>query len=584
MSDRASDRWAVRAAAPLVAAFTLALMVLTEPSLTIGWDEGYTLGREARVRSWFRAVYDPPAFARSWTPPSPADELVGDTRPAPRADQVDSRAKLFSADALAWFWPFAREEPHGHPPFYAIVGMVGDLLAPNWPTLPRARLGPMIAFSLAAGGIFAAFRRRWGAWPATMAAGAWALQPQMFALGHYAGYDALLSALWVGAILAFARAVESPVGWAERPALTQGPKAEGGRPPRWGWAVLFGVSCGWAADTKLTGWFLPFPFLAWTALTRSRRGARTLAVGGAVAALVLFAFNPAWWADPIGGVAGFFRSNLSRGQTIPIQVLFLGDVYRTPNQSLPWYNTLVWTAIATPVGFLAFAIAGAVRSVKLRDPMATLAVGNWLFVLLLRALPNTPGHDGIRLFLPAFGCLALAAGVGAAWAVEAWGRWGKALVAAALAEGLVSVAVIMPVPLSYFSPIVGGLPGAARLGMEPTYFWDALTDDALERLHSRVKAGENVRFANYPTSWLHLRKVGKLRVDFLPSSSVRPSYYVLQNRPGIFRPEDRRLVEAFGADPRNVLCEKFGVPLVWLFTAEQVGTLTRGGAPNGGAP
>ena len=24
---------------------------------------------------------------------------------------------------LAWFWPFAREEPHGHPPFYALLGV-----------------------------------------------------------------------------------------------------------------------------------------------------------------------------------------------------------------------------------------------------------------------------------------------------------------------------------------------------------------------------------------------------------------------------------------------------------------------------
>ena len=36
---------------------------------------------------------------------------------------------------------------------------------------------------------------------------------------------------------------------------------------------------------------------------------------------------------------------------------------------------------------------------------------------------------------------------------------------------------MMPVPLSYFSPIVGGLPGATALGMEPTYYWDGLDSD-----------------------------------------------------------------------------------------------------------
>lgn len=571
-------RWLSRSAAPLVAAGTLALMVLTEPFLAIGWDEGYTLGREARVRAWFQAISDPSGFARTWTPPGRNQELVSDARTPPRAEEIDSRAKLFSPRVLAWFWPFAREEPHGHPPFYAIVGLTGDALTPSWNELSRARLGPMIAFSIASGAIFAAFRRRWGAWPAAMAAGAWILQPQMFALGHYAGYDAILSALWVGAILAFAQAFE--IAEKEGPSESPTPSP----PSRWAWVVVFGILCGWAADTKLTGWFLPFPFLAWTALARSRRGLWILLAGGVVAVVTLYAFNPPWWGDPIGGPIRFFRSNLSRGETIPIPVLFLGRVVLTPRESLPWYNTLVWTAIATPVGFLLFAIAGAARSTGLRkspDPLPVLAAGHWLFLLVLRALPHTPGHDGVRQFLPAFGCLALVAGGGAAWTVTRFGRWGKALVALALAEGAISVAVMMPVPLSYYSPIVGGLPGAARLGMESTYFWDALTDDALESLHRRVRPGQNVRFATYPTAWLHLQKTGKLRVDFWPSASVRPSFYVLQNRPGAFRPVDRLLVARFGADPKNILSEKLGVPLVWMFPYEAVEAVQR---PSGGPP
>jgi hypothetical protein len=49
---------------------------------------------------------------------------------------------------IEWFWPFGREEPHSHPPFYALVGLTSDGLAPSWGLLPRARLGPMIVFSL----------------------------------------------------------------------------------------------------------------------------------------------------------------------------------------------------------------------------------------------------------------------------------------------------------------------------------------------------------------------------------------------------------------------------------------------------
>ena len=59
-----------------VAIATLALMIATEPRLAIVWDEGYTLGREARIRAWFRALRDPKEFARTWQPP--AVELVQD--------------------------------------------------------------------------------------------------------------------------------------------------------------------------------------------------------------------------------------------------------------------------------------------------------------------------------------------------------------------------------------------------------------------------------------------------------------------------------------------------------------------------
>ena len=47
------------------------------------------------------------------------------------------------------------------------------------------------------------------------------------------------------------------------------------------------------------------------------------------------------------------------------------------------------------------------------EPIGLLIAGHWTFLMLLRALPHTPGHDGVRLFLPAFGVLALLGGLGA---------------------------------------------------------------------------------------------------------------------------------------------------------------------------
>jgi hypothetical protein len=545
-------RWTRRAQGFAVALATLALMLATEPKLAIVWDEGYTLGRENRIRLWFQALNDPARFADAWVPPRPFEELVQQDSPPPRADQINTRAKLFAPAVLGWFWPFAREEPHGHPPFYALVGLIGDAVVPTWADLPRARFGPILVFSLTAGTLFSVVARRHGRWAGAATAGAWVLQPQLFGHAHYAAYDALLTCLWVNAIMAFWLAVE--------PGTLGSPRTR----PRWGWAVVLGILFGWAADTKLTGWFLPLPFLAWAILYRSKPAIRTALIAAPVALITLYLFNPGWWSNPVGGVDRFLRSNLGRGKSIPILVEFLGTAYNTPVESLPWYNTLVWTAIATPVGFLVLALVGSIRAIRRAkvEPFGLLVLGHWAFLLALRALPHTPGHDGVRLFLPAFGVLAILAGQGAAWIIERSERWGRIVVGAVLIEGIASVLIMMPVPLSYYSPIVGGLPGATRLGMEPTYYWDALTDDALAFLNARTAPGQAVQFATFPHSFLDLRRTGRLVAPIAPIERGVPAWYVVQNRPGAMRAEDRALVERGGA---AYVYRKLGVPLLWIF-------------------
>ncbi|CAN5890095.1 hypothetical protein BH23PLA1_BH23PLA1_05640 [soil metagenome] len=538
----------------------LVVLLVTEPFLAIVWDEGYTLGREARVRAWFRALADPEAFSENWRPPT--IELVQPDREPPpgRApvrpptrEQVGTRAGLLEPGVIAWFWPFAREEPHGHPPFYAIIGLVGDVLTPWRTDLDRARLGPMIVFSLVAGGIYGFIARRYGRGPALLAVTAWLFQPRLFAHAHYAAYDALLTSLWVGAILAFALAVERP-----------------GKAPRWGWVLGFGGIGGLAAATKFTAWFLPLPFLAWTVMYGDRRGLLTLLASAPAAALTVFACIPIWWADPIDGLGRFFESNLSRAETIVIATQFLGTVYQTPVESLPWYNTIVWTVLVTPVGLLALAMVGVVRSLRRfgSERFGVLVVGHWAFLLILRALPNVPGHDGVRLFLPAFGCLALASGLGAAWVLEGSRKWGRVILGAAILEGVLSVALMMPVPLSYYSPLAGGLPGAARLGMEPTYYWDALTPEVLDWLNENTPPGQAVAFANYSTSWLYLRQTGQIKVPvFSPHEQAPIAWYIVQNRPGNRTERDQALIRS--GRPEKVF-EKWGVPLIWVFSRDQV--------------
>ncbi len=555
-TNKSSTRTGVVRGGLAVAVLSFVFMVATEPLLPIVWDEGFVLIRLVRVRSWILAVRDPEGFASAWNPRGFAT-VIEDRISPPRVSQLNTRSKLFSQRVLAWFWPFAREEPNGHPPLYALLALIGDILTPGRNDLSRARLGAMLLFASTSGAVFASLASRRGVWPGALGASAFVLSPQLFAMGHYAHYDAPLACLWVGAVLAFAEAAID----------TQTTVKPARRSPRWGWAILFGVLLGAAAGTKLTGWLLPLPFLLWTAIYRERKGALALALGGAIAAATVYAITPPWWPAPLEGLIGFFHSNLTRAETTPIRIQFLGTVYVSPNQSLPWYNTLVWTIAASPVGFLAWALVGAARSARNpADRFATLAVISWLFLLVLRALPHTPAHDGVRQILPAFGALALVAGLGVP---DRPVLWLKGLISAAILEGAVSIAVMMPVPLSYFSPAVGGLPGATWLGFEPTYYWDTLTPGVLDWLNRQTAPGRSIAFSGTPFSYFYLKKTGQLRPVALPFDRSLPwQWYLMQNRPGGMDSLDRALIARHG-DRRRLLV-KLGVPLVWAFERGEV--------------
>ena len=137
----------------------------------------------------------------------------------------------------------------------------------------------------------------------------------------------------------------------------------------------------------------------------------------AIAAVVLFALIPPWWTDPIGGVDPVppFEPRTA-SKTIPIKIQFLGTVYDTPEAVAP----LVQHARLDGAGdarsdswSLGLLGLGGGRGPATDEPIGLLIAGHWAFLMILRALPHTPGHDGVRLFLPAFGILALLGGLGA---------------------------------------------------------------------------------------------------------------------------------------------------------------------------
>jgi len=491
----------------LLGVATAGLLLATAPGLPMVWDEGSAVTRSEGILRW----------VRRWRP----------------SDPWGQQARPWTAEAIDEDWPFVTRI-EGHPAGYGILIAAGRSLGAGWlDPLTAARLGPILFFALAAGALGAWMTARFSPTAAVLGVGAMVLMPRLFAHAHFASFDGPLTAGWVLALVTFDAARR-----------------------RARFLVPFGLVLGATLSMKATGWIAPVPLVAWTLLAHDRAGFRVLLIGLPVALATFYAVDPPLWHDPIDGVLEFFRLNLDRaaqGWNIPTQ--FLGEIYHL-GRPLPWYNTLLWTAVSVPLPLLALVVVGLVavwRRPDWQGPGGLLVLGA-ATLLVVRALPGTPPHDGVRQFLPSFAPLAALAGLGAAWLLERAGTpseayharaaWTARLTVAAIYVGsATSLVWYAPQWLSYYNLLIGGLPGATAAGMEPTYYWDALDGDVLAWLDEHTPPGEKIRFAAGATESLDwMRRWGKLRRGFRPEEPGAFRWYVLQQRPSAHSDADRSLL------------------------------------------
>jgi hypothetical protein len=504
-----------RLAAVAIGFAALLALLTTSRDYGMVWDEGHSIRRERMLADWFTWLINPPSHR--------------------------SRAEAFSRRNLEIYWPFSREEPDGHPPFYALLGLAGWAIARGlFPPLTAYRFGPMVLCAATTGVVFLYIKRKFGWIGGLMSAGAILLIPRSFSQAHYAHYDMPMSCLWLLAQIAFSKSLTSRR-----------------------WVLPYGLLLGLAAGTKFTGWFAIAPGALWIVffeLPAGLRRLRTMEPGGRasfpamrtvvvalpIAALTLVAIQPSWWTEPFQGVERFLRSNLTRYDTKPIPTLYLGQVYEF---SLPWHNTLVLTGITVPVLIQIVALFGLAGSVfgQKHQPEGMLWVMSWAVLMVVRALPGAPGHDGVRLFLPSILSLAVLSGIGAAYVADLARPLrldGLAFVlsSAALAEGLLGIVQLYPYTLSYYNIALGGLPGAERAGFELTYYWDTLGPEFFHWVREQSSKGELQ--LGFPTPLYNmklLREWGTIPADVKVSGAgpipLQPSY-VLQRRKGVFFPYD----------------------------------------------
>jgi hypothetical protein len=507
-----------------VTALSAGLLLATSSRMPIVWDEGDTIER--------------------------AEQLIE----LARASGAEGRPTFFQAVREPRNWPFTIQR-EGHPPLAALLIAAGSSLAPSaLDPLTRDRLGPILFFSIALGAMFYRLQRDYRTLAVSLMAVVILLQmPRVFAHAHYTTLDAPLTAAWLLAWAAFAPACRD---------LRLAP--------------LFGLTLGLTLAAKFTGWLAPLPFAVWALCYRDRRAACVLAIGVPIAVLIFVALNPPLWSEPLAGLRTFFDLNLHRGARPEhnVSTLFFGHMYNL-DYPLPWYNTLVWTAITISPVPLMLGIGGIYVTLRRPrfDPAGVLLVCQWATLIIVRAVPGTPPHDAERLILPSFAFFAALAGVGLGRGlyrgtlldppgqrIVAQG-WARVVLAFALAAPTFDIVGYFPHGLSYYNRLIGGLRGATSLGMEPTYYWDSLDRDALDWLADHTADDERVAFEAAPPANLRLlHRWGLLRP--LSDEPGRFRWYVMQRRPSAYQLWNHWLINHAQPEYQSALS---GVPLLDIY-------------------
>ena len=263
-----------------------------------------------------------------------------------------------------------------------------------------------------------------------------------------------------------------------------------------GLGIVFGLAAATRINTLLV---MPTLFL-WVLLFRRKWHLfLRLILSTLFAAPVFFLLWPWLYYDTVDRMKEFLKVAVSW----PIPQYYLGQNYL----HLPWHFPFVMAAAVIPLGILILCLLGLIRTIARRRDRAFgfLMVLSALIPLLVVASGQTKIYDNDRMLMPAFPFLAVLAGGGFGWFVKSVGalavrfripQFVTALVAVAAAcavwippvQSMISYA---PYWLSYYSETVGGLPGAARLGLETTY-WSESYREAILYINANAEPGDTV--------------------------------------------------------------------------------------------
>jgi 4-amino-4-deoxy-L-arabinose transferase-like glycosyltransferase len=415
------------------------------------------------------------------------------------------------------------------------------------------RLAPALAFALLVVLVTATSAHQGGAAAGLVAGWSLLIMPRVFAHAHFAALDTFLSLFWTLALVSGAWAL--------------GPHSSMWR------AVAAGILWALALLTKIHAWLL-LPILAAWALARLpwRRALPLMAVWTSTGVCLFLAGWPWLWFDTWTRWAAYWGTSLHRTS---ILVEYFGRIM--PDRDVPWHYPWVYFAVTVPIGLQLLGLVGLSLGSFRRNPdrfVLLLAGSIGLFLILFST--RIPIYDGERLFLHVFPAWAMVIGLGFGriWRRAGDGRAFRLALAAFVAVQAYGTLALHPFGLSYYNLMVGGLPGAEQLGLEITYWGDAVDRVLLDRLARDAQPGATAALA--PTLFAQqgiltttpalVRREVILQDD---AAAAQAEWLVLSRRRAYWRPE--LLARLGGGEGQCVLTRmRQGVWLsaLWHFPAK----------------
>jgi 4-amino-4-deoxy-L-arabinose transferase-like glycosyltransferase len=429
----------------VVGILTALILTLTSSAIGVTWDEPTYFAAAESYNGWFhRLVFGPHGVLH----PSVIDQAWNINIEHPPMDKILS----------GLVWGLTRN-------------LFGDLLA--------HRMGNILLFSLMAAFLYHMVSDELGGAAAIASVGALLAMPRFFFHAHLAALDVPAASMIMIVTYIFWRTKESA---------------------RLRYTLGLGIVCGLAAATRINTLLVMPTLFLWAILFRRKWYLfLRMILSMLIAAPVFFLAWPWLYYDTIDRVKEFLKAPVS----LPIPQYYLGQNYL----ELPWHFAFVMAAAVIPLGILILCLLGIIRAVVRRRDRAfsCLMILGALLSLLVVASGQTKIYDNDLMLMPVFPFLAVLAGGGFGWFVKSVAALAVRFripqfvtpilaVAAACAvwmppvQNMISYA---PYWLSYYSETVGGLPGAARLGLETTY-WCESYREAVLYINANAKPGDTV--------------------------------------------------------------------------------------------